>query len=86
MTKFRKPTKDEELDGWHHLAFKLHFHRTVTMNHREVARILEQIDAWVNAHSTANGERPEVEVKKNVNAAFWTNIIGKPELGASKRS
>lgn len=70
----RKPTKDEEIQAWHRLAWQLNLHRCITMNHEGVLECLKNIDSWVNAHADANGERPHSEVQRNITNAFWKNI------------
>lgn len=78
----RKPTKDEEIQAWHRLAWHMDMHRKVTMNEKEVIACLNRMSSWVGAHSDHNGERPESEIQKNVNEAFWKHIAQKapPEL------
>lgn len=76
MSKFRKPTKDEEINAWRKLAWDLSFHRTVSMNKPEVEAILKRTDAYVEAHNTSNGLKADPEVNQNVWEAFWTHIHG----------
>lgn len=70
----RKPTKEEQIKAWEHLAWQINLHRMITMDEGGVISCLKRIDAWVGAHADANGERPEKEVDANVNAAFWNKI------------
>lgn len=70
----RKPTAEEEILAWRHLAWHIDLHRTVTMDNLQVVDALQRISSWVAAHSDANGERPEVEVDANIATAFWTKI------------
>ena len=70
----RKPTPEEEVLAWRHLAWELDMHRSITMDERKVIEVLNRISSWVAAHSDANGERPIDEVDKNVSIAFWTKI------------
>lgn len=84
MAEYRKPTKDEQLDAWKHLAFKMNLHRTLTGNNAMVVDCLARIDRWVEAHATHNGERSEKAVQQNVNAAFWEHIVQNPSVGLKK--
>lgn len=82
----RKPTLEEEVLAWRHLAWHIDMHRTITMNEKKVIEALNRITDWVAAHSDANGERPEAEVDKNVSAAFWSKIAQQePKALESKR-
>lgn len=81
----RKPTKDEEIQAWQRLAWHMDMHRKITMNEREVIAGLNRMSAWVGAHSDHNGERPESEIQKNVNEAFWKHIAQKSPPDLPKR-
>ena len=81
---YRKPTKDEQLDAWKHLAFQLNLHRTITMNNTAVVDCLRRIDAWVDAHSTSNGYLSDKQVQERVNRAFWEHIVKNPQAGLKK--
>lgn len=70
----RKPTPEEEVLAWRHLAWELDMHRSITMDEKRVIEVLNRISSWVASHSDANGERPEEEVDLNVATAFWTKI------------
>lgn len=70
----RKPTLEEEVLAWRHLAWEIDLHRKITMDHDRVVACLDRLSAWVGAHSDHNGERPESEVLKNVHEAFWKHI------------
>lgn len=70
----RKPTLEEELDGWQKLAWNIDMHRKITLSEQGVISGLNRMSAWVSAHSDHNGERPESEVQQNVNDAFWKHI------------
>lgn len=70
----RQPTPEEEVTAWRRLAWHIDLHRKITMNEPEVISSLNRMSAWVAAHSDANGERPEYDVQKNINEAFWTKI------------
>jgi hypothetical protein len=84
-TKFRKPTKDEEIAAWRALAWEINLHRTLTMDHRKVVACLERMDSYVASHRDGNGSIPDPEVNQNVWGAFWTHIANKPEDGLKKR-
>jgi len=73
--RYRTPTAKEELEAHRRLLFDINFHRCVTMNHAAVMKLMSHIDSYVGAHSDHNGERPEAEIKRNVNAAFWEHIV-----------
>jgi hypothetical protein len=70
----RKPTLQEQVDGWKSFAFRLNFYRTISLDEAAVKAELAHIDAWVNSHSSHNGERPEHEIEANVAEAFWKHI------------
>lgn len=63
------------------------------MNHASVVACLDRIDRWVGAHGDHNGERPERDINKNINDAFWLHIAKiepparpeKPKLGRPKK-
>jgi len=74
MSEVRKPTLEEEVLAWRHLAWKIDLERTLRMDEKAVIAILNRISAWVAAHSDMNGERPEEEVDANIATAFWTQI------------
>jgi hypothetical protein len=73
--RFRAPTQNEELKGWKDLAWRIDLHRKVTMNHAAVVACLDQLSAWVAAHSDHNGERSEEEIQQNVIDAFWKHLV-----------
>lgn len=80
--KYRKPTLKEEVAAWRALAWEVNLHRTITMNHDAVVKCLQRMDAYVGAHSSANGERPDNEIQQNVNEAFWKHIAKDETQGA----
>ena len=77
---YRKPTDKEKAQAFHDLAFKINFHRTITMNNSAVLDCLRCIDLYVDAHN-ANGERDEKVVQAKVNQAFWVHIAQNSEIG-----
>lgn len=81
----RSPTPVEEVKAWQRLAFDLNFKRTISLDEQGVYASLRDIDSWVHAHSTANGERPDSEVKKNVAEAFWKYIAKEAPPAKVKR-
>ena len=83
--RYRKPTKDEEIAAWRALAWETNLHRTITMDHTKVVSCLKRMDAYVGAHASANGERSERDINRNVQEAFWVHIAQKPEDGLLKR-
>lgn len=70
----RKPTLQEQVDGWKSFAFRTNLYRTITLDEAAVKKQLWHLDQWVNAHGTGNGERTEKEVDANVADAFWVHI------------
>lgn len=85
MSKYRKPTKDEELAAWRALAFEINLHRTLTMDNAKINACLARMDAYVSSHRTGNGSIPDPEVNQNVWGAFWEKIAATPEVGLKKR-
>jgi len=83
--KYRKPTQQEQLDAWKHLAFEINLHRTVTMNHGAVIECLKRIDSWVSAHGSGNGEKSDKQVEVNVATAFWEHICKNSEAGLKEQ-
>lgn len=73
--KFRLPTLQEELFAFKQTVWDLNLHRTVTMNEKEIFKILVRYDHWVGAHSAHNGERSDAAIAANVNNAFWEHIV-----------
>jgi len=74
--KHRLPTIEEELQAFKRAIWAINLHRTITMNEKEIFKILERFDHWVGAHSDFNGERRHEEIQANVNNAFWEFIAG----------
>ena len=60
----------ERLETLEKFLWRLNFHRTVTMREDKVHEMLRMADAWVASHGDHNGERPEKDVKRNVQAAY----------------
>jgi hypothetical protein len=55
------------------------------MSQEGVVDCLKRIDSFVGAHSDHNGERPDIEVQRNVNHAFWTRIAQSEPPALPKR-
>lgn len=81
MTKFRKPTKDEELTAWRELAFDVNFHRVISGDTRKVDAIMQRLDRYVESHDTGNGTKANPEVHQQVWGAFWTHVANDPMRG-----
>ena len=60
----------EKLEIMEKFFWRLNYHRTHTMNEKSILTMLQMMDRWVNAHSDHNGERPQKDVKANVQAAY----------------
>jgi hypothetical protein len=85
MSKYRKPTKDEEIGAWRALAWEINLHRTITMDGSKVASCLVRMDVYVASHHDGNGTIPDPEVNQNVWGAFWEQIAQTPEYGLKKK-
>lgn len=70
MTSAKKPSAKDKIAVYEALFKTLHFHRHLTLNKNEVETILNNIDAWVDAHQRGVGET-EKDVDDKVNSAFW---------------
>lgn len=70
MTHAKKPSAKDKIAVYEALFKSLHFHRHLTLNKHEVETILNNIDAWVDAHQPSVGET-EKDVDDKVNSAFW---------------
>lgn len=70
----RKPTYDELEGGLRSFAFRVNFHRTMSMDNQAVLNDLADLDAYVQAHSSHNGEYPQKYIDARVNEAFWLRI------------
>lgn len=85
MSKYRKPTKDEEIAAWRALAWEINLHRTMTGDKAAINACLARMDSYVSSHRDGNGTIPDPEVNQNVWSAFWEKIAGSPEVGLKKR-
>lgn len=81
MSKFRRPTKEEQVQAWQRLAWEIDFARKISMDEKKVIACLDRMSNWVGWHSDSNGERPQAEVEANVIHAFWKFIHGNEDAG-----
>ena len=70
MNKPKRVSQKEKLEIFEAFFQRLHFHRYLSMNEKKVLEMLSIADGYVNAHATHNGERNDLEVQNNINAAL----------------
>lgn len=70
MTKPKRVSQKEKLEIFEAFFQRLHFHRYLTMDEKKVMAMLALSDGYINAHSSHNGERNDLEVQNNINAAL----------------
>ena len=70
MTKPKRVSQKEKLEIFEAFFQRLHFHRYLTMDEKKVMAMLALSDNYINAHSSHNGERNDLEVQNNINAAL----------------
>lgn len=65
---------EEKIGVYESLLHKIQLNAEVVLNHENVSRLIYNICRWSYAHRVGNGEIPDEEQQKRIDAAF-SNLL-----------